>query len=424
MDEQPTLPAEEPYLENLPTPPEEPSLPVAPPPELANPLPNPMPGAPEPAPLPADPAPELPSPLEKVDYVRPSQMRPDPYQPRVSPLPDEIRGRFFADEIDPYQAAREWIAHVARHPDGHAKRLARLAAMGASLESNGQINPITGYWEGEIFRIETGEQRFWSTVIHSILAGAAEEPLLRVTLSNSLSRERQVVENRHFFSPSAVTQAREIATLILERLRRFPLGAPAPADDGYAYFRQVLEIPRLPNGIWDEVGPLMQLSRRRMAQILSILRLPGPLLDLADLYDLPDGTLRLILSRPEEQWGALLQHAIEERLAAKEVDEDFSGEDALSIEHADFELALGKPHPHLEPSILATRGIRRFHKAVARSWRMDARVLDRVADEIFTEGQAGDVAAMLEELAQLLRIRLEANPTPAESKSKEPDLWP
>jgi hypothetical protein len=52
-----------------------------------------------------------------------------------------------------------------------------------------------------------------------------------------------------------------------------------------------------------------------------------------------------------------------------------------------------------------------------------------VADEIYTEGQASDVAAMLEELAQLLRVRLEANPSSNKAAQtinhpKEPDPWP
>ncbi len=351
---------------------------------------------------------------ELVELLHPSQMLPDPFQPRVSPLPQQVRERFWSGEIDQYQAAREWLEIARSDPSGHGRRLAKLMQMGQSLEQNGQINPVTGHWEENIFRIETGEQRYWSAIINAVNKNAADEPLLRVVVTRQASRERQVIENRHFFAPSAVTMAREIASLLLEKLGIQPEGG-LPVD-GYEYFRQVLEINRLPNGVWEQIIPIMNLSRRRMAQIISVLRMPSELLDLADMYAVPDTTLRAIMDYPEEQWGSILFRAIESQYTAEEVQEQASlQEQSFLPERPAGPVQAGSkasPRQHVEPAILAFRGIRKFRKVIARSWSKDETVLGRVADEIYSESGESDARStlgMLEELARELRVRLNGN---------------
>ena len=82
--------------------------------------------------------------------------------------------------------------------------------------------------------------------------------------------------------------------------------APDPAvNDDYDYFRQA-RAQRMPAGLWERIMPVMQLTRPRMVQLLNILQLPTPLLELADRYRLPERVLREMLALPREQWERLL----------------------------------------------------------------------------------------------------------------------
>ncbi len=60
-------------------------------------------------------------------------------------LPPEIRARFYAGELDAYQAAREWLANAAKAAEGHGREIRDLLAMGETFERDGQVNPITAY---------------------------------------------------------------------------------------------------------------------------------------------------------------------------------------------------------------------------------------------------------------------------------------
>jgi len=235
---------------------------------------------------------------EVVQQLYPSQLRPDPYQPRPSPLPAHIRDLYIHGQINAYDAARMWLAHAENDPAGYGSRLKHYLNLGKSLEEDGQVNPITVIWnpDQDIFWIETGEQRFWSAVLQCVAAGQKEEPVLRAILKEQLSVERQVVENLLKFEPSSVTHAREVARLILKALGREPNEREYP--DPYDYFRQVTQITRLPNGIWDQILPKVPVGRRRVAQLIQILKLPSDLLDQADLYGLSDTTLRGIIGEP------------------------------------------------------------------------------------------------------------------------------
>ena len=87
-------------------------------------------------------------------------------------------------------------------------------AAGFNAEDGGQINPVTAVWTEQqgIAMIETGEQRFWATVLDFVHGGKIGDiPTLRVVIKPEFSRKRQILENRHVGPPTAVSQAREIA---------------------------------------------------------------------------------------------------------------------------------------------------------------------------------------------------------------------
>jgi hypothetical protein len=339
------------------------------------------------------------SPVERIERLKPSQMMPDRFQPRRL-LPGEIRRRFFSGEIDCYQAARAWLK-LAQADGAWHERVAELLDMGDSFEDHGQIKPITGVWHegpegGFTFQIETGERRFWAACLQAVKEGFEQEPLLRVEVVPQATRERQVLENRHAQSPSAVGQACEIAALILEAAGE----APDPeVEDAFEYFRLALE-RRVPRGSWPKMEPLMQLSTRRMQQLLSVLRLPSPLLELADRHRVPERVLREVLSLPEGRWEAALRAAVQEDMTSEQVAAmGAAGKGRQSRGRAE------DARPSSER--VAFLGMRRFVRALLNAEPEDQGwILDGVADELVVRGLAEDLMPMLEALAERVGARL------------------
>jgi hypothetical protein len=338
--------------------------------------------------------------VERIERLAPSQMLPDRFQPRRL-LPPSIRQDFFSGKIDCYRAAASWLDMT--HSDPAIKvEVERLVAMGESFDEHGQIKPITGAWkEGPngnyIFLIETGERRFWAACLKRVKNRAAEEPLLRVEVVDNPTRQRQVLENRHAEPPSAVEQACEISALILTEL-----GMPAEesVEDEYDYFRKVRS-QRMPTGLWEKITPVMQLTRPRMVQLLNILQLSSPLLDLADRYRLSERVLREILSAPSQQWERLIQVSIQSQLTSDEVS-------AVSTSPEPPPHSPGKPPPSpRDPGREASRSLLKFIRSIKRLDPVDqSQTLDLLADEIVFLGQAQETLTRLEELSRLIEARL------------------
>lgn len=339
--------------------------------------------------------------LERIERLKPSQMLPDRFQPRRL-LPAVLRGPFFDGQIDCYQAAERWLS-MARQDDAHMSEIERLLAMGASFEDHGQIKPITGAWIPAsggryVFMIETGERRFWAACLSTVTCKLDEEPLLRVEVVENPTRQRQVLENRHAEPPSAVSQACEVASLILAEMGLKPDTA---YSDEYEFFRMARS-QRMPAGLWDKIKPVMQLTRPRMVQLLNILQLPSAQLDLADRYRLPERVLREILSLPGEQWEHMLLLSIQSNLTSEEV---------VELSTAKEPTATSAPvtarGPKKSTGQVAAIGLRRFSNALHRLDEINqSQALDEIADDLMVSGEAGGVLALLEDLSQLLIARL------------------
>jgi hypothetical protein len=337
--------------------------------------------------------------VERIERLRPSQMLPDRFQPRRL-LPVEIRRKFFRSKIDCYQAASEWL-ELAEGDAGWQARIQELLDMGTSFEAQGQIKPITGTWipskdRGYVFKIETGERRFWAACLLAVKEESAKEPELRVEVISNPTRQRQVLENRHAQSPSAVGQACEVASLMLEEMGLEP---DPDLDDEYVYFKQALE-RRAPRGMWPKLEPLMQYSTRRMQQMLAILQLPTPLLEFADRHRIPERILREVLALPTEQWEKALRVASQEGTTA---------EDVASL--ANQPERKGKSDNALRsPERIAFTGLRRFTRAAMNVDEEERTyLLDEVADEIVVQGYGEEVMQLLEGLTERIGVRLKGS---------------
>lgn len=336
--------------------------------------------------------------VERIERLKPSQMMPDRFQPRRL-LPAQIRRRFFRGEIDCYQAAREWL-QLAERDAAWRDRLQELLDMGGSFEEQGQIKPITGTWLSDdqgrfIFQIETGERRFWAACLWAVKQGMSGEPQLRVEVVSQATRQRQVLENRHAQNPSAVGQACEVAALMLEGMGVTP---DADAEDEFDFFRKALS-KRAPRGMWSKLEPIMQHSTRRMQQLLAILQLPTPLLEMADRNRVPERVLREILALPERRWEEAMKAALSQSLTSEEV-ADMEAQSQHWARQDDGRRA---------PERIAFSGLRRFLRAVLnadpeeRAW-----MLDGVADEIVVQGMAEKILPLLKGLQKRIETRLRA----------------
>jgi hypothetical protein len=353
-----------------------------------------------PGPAPTEAVSQAPTPTGRsvIEELEPSRMSPDRFQPRPI-LPVGLHTRLFSSAADCYQVAREWLK-LAERDAGHRARVDELLQMADTLDEHGQIKAITGTWEQRadgsfLFRIETGERRFWSACLRRVQQGQAEEPRLRVEAVHAPSVERQIIENRHAQPPNAVAQAREIAALVVRQLGKEP---DASVADPYVFFRQAVEMPRRPQGLWPKIEGVMQMSSARMIQLLNVLRFPTELLEEADRYNLPERVLREILSQPEETWPALVRAAIRDGLTADD------------IAHQVVVLPPEKrkpPTPSADPARRAMRSLIGFRRVMADiDKRRRVRVLDDLADDAMVRGEAQDLLALFEELAVLLRARV------------------
>ncbi len=344
------------------------------------------------------------APVERIERLKASQVFPDRFQPRRL-LPAEIRADFYSGRINCYQAALEWLA-LSRTDPGMEQEVQKLLAMGSSFDEHGQIKSITGKWalgtNGEyVFIIETGERRYWAACLQYASSGAEEEPLLRVEVVEKPTRQRQVLENRHAEPPSAVEQACEVAALILAEMGVQPEDDLA---DDYDYFR-IARTQRMPAGLWDKIIPVMQLTRPRMVQLLNILQLPTNQLDLADRYRLSERVLREILAAPRDQWERMIRLSIQNQLTSDEI------ADITAPTRGGEEPPRRPVTPILpEPGRQAARSLRRFVQTVTELDRIGQdQALDEIANTMVVRGLGSQSLNLLEELARLIRARLDRN---------------
>jgi hypothetical protein len=150
--------------------------------------------------------------------------------------------------------------------------------------------------------------------------------------------------------------------------------------------------------MWSMIEPVMQYSTRRMQQLLAILQLPSPLLELADLHRTPERVLREVIQLPEKKWASAIQSAVQEELTSDEVADLRKGEPARKSHDA-----------RRAPERIAFTGIRRFTRAVLNA-NEDERVwvLDGVADEVVVQGFGEALLPFLHGMVERIEARLKA----------------
>jgi len=305
--------------------------------------------------LKADPAERLTDTSLRIEQIPAELIRPDPIQPRRV-LPEQIHSAFHSNRLTPTQALRELIqvAQVAARQNGHPftsvldllptedsgngeeteiaklspeEQLVRdLVNLAATIRNDGQVNPLTivdaAQGVTRLFRIETGERRYWATwLIRDFLPGYEGDGTIPciVIASGKASVFRQAKENTARSGLSAIAMARQAALLLLDVHGIVRPDGPVPND----FYRQALglDLRDVREYSSDVLGAMGGISKVRLWQYKALLQLSDEAMELADRYDLDEGRLRHVLKLPLTDQAEMVRQIIQFNLTGKQVKE-------------------------------------------------------------------------------------------------------
>ena len=285
----------------------------------------------------------------RVERILLELVRPDPLQPRRV-LPDQVYQAFHGDRMTPPQALRELIqsAQLAARQQGRPfsnvldllgnpddegseelpalspeEQLVRdLVNLAMTIRDDGQVNPLTVIDVSEgvtrLFRIETGERRYWATwLLRDFIPGYESDGMIPCIIipHESASAFRQAKENTARSGLSAIAMARQAALLLLYVHNYEMPNNAVPLD----FYRQALEL-RLPRGASEVVYSAMGgITKQRFNQYKDLLRLSDEAFELADRHNLDEYALRPILQLSPETHAEMVQHIIQFHLTGRQV---------------------------------------------------------------------------------------------------------
>jgi ParB-like chromosome segregation protein Spo0J len=285
----------------------------------------------------------------RVERILLDMVRPDPIQPRRV-LPEKVHHAFHENRLTPSQALREMvqIAQVAarqrgrpfsnllellpdpeREDEGDIKLtpeeelLRELVNLAVTIRDDGQVNPITviDVTEGvtRLYRIETGERRYWSAwLLRDFLPNYEGDGMIDciVVHPDRSSVFRQAKENTARKGLSAIAMARQAALLLLVA-NGHEIPAYAVNND---FYRQALEL-RIPRGTASEIYSAMGgIDKVYFSYIKKLLCLCDEAMELADRHNLDEGVLRVITNLSAEDQIEMIQQIIQFGLSGKQVE--------------------------------------------------------------------------------------------------------
>jgi hypothetical protein len=290
----------------------------------------------------------------RVERLLLEMVRPDPVQPRRV-LPESIHLRFHNNHVTPTQALRELVQIVqiaARQrgrpfnsviellPNADEEReeetavtlspeeqlLHDLVNLAVTIRDDGQVNPLTvvdvSQGVTRLFRIETGERRYWATwLLRDFIpnyTGDGTIPCIIIPEKQS-SVFRQAKENTARSGLTAIAMARQVALLLLA-VHGYELPAYAVSHD---FYRQALNLDlRSKREYTDAILSAMGgIDKRRLHQYKSLLHLSDEALELADRHQIEEYRLRPVVSVAAEYHAEIVRQIVDFNLSAKQVQE-------------------------------------------------------------------------------------------------------
>jgi len=270
-------------------------------------------------------------------------------------LPEQIHIAFHSQRLTPTQALKELIHSVqvaARQrgqpfqnvvellPNADDEReeeretklspeeqlLRDLVNLAVTIRDDGQVNPLTvvdvSQGVTRLFRIETGERRYWATwLLRDFMphyTGDGMIPCLIIPAEKA-SVFRQAKENTARSGLSAIAMARQAALLLLA-VHGYDMPETAVTND---FYRQALEIDlRGVREYTDAIlGAMGGIGKMHFSHYKSLLRLSDEAIELADRHNLEEGVLRYVINLPVETHAEMVQQIIQFDLTGRQVKE-------------------------------------------------------------------------------------------------------
>lgn len=277
-------------------------------------------------------------------------IRPDPVQPRRV-LPEQIHHKFHDSRLTPTQALRELVqlAQVSARQNGRPfsnvlellpdadsenedsgkqspeeETLRDLVNLAVTIRDDGQVNPLTvvDMTEGvtRLYRIETGERRYWATwILRDFIPGYEHDGMIDCIIvpSEKSSIFRQAKENTARKGLSAIAMARQAALLLLT-VHGYEIPLHAVDND---FYRQALELDLRGKREYTEaiLNAMGGIDKARFSRYKALLNLSDEALELADKYNLDERKLRYVLALDRPEHVELVQQIISLNLSGKQV---------------------------------------------------------------------------------------------------------
>ncbi len=295
----------------------------------------------------------------RVERILLEMVRPDPVQPRRV-LPESIHLNFHTNRVTPTQALRELVQIVqiaARQrgrpfnnvlellPKGDDERedepvvnlspeetlLRDLVNLAITIRDDGQVNPLTvvdvSQGVTRLFRIETGERRYWATwLLRDFIPNYTGDGMIPCIIipANRSSVFRQAKENTVRSGLTAVALARQAALLLLT-VHGYEIPAYAVGND---FYRQALNLDLRAKREYSEaiLSAMGGIKKGHFSTIKGLLRLSDEALELADRYDIEEKKLRYITTVSSEYHAEIVRQIVDFNLTSKQVKELCEGD--------------------------------------------------------------------------------------------------
>lgn len=325
-------------------------------------------------------------------------VRPDRYQARHV-LPLQLREAFFSGELDWLTVTRQWI-ELARQDKLVRNELDELMQLGRSLDQDGQIKPITGsFYKDEkgqqLFKILTGERRFWATAVRAAIANDQEEPHVLALVDDDPTVRKQILENITHKPLTAIGKARAIARIILEEAGMHP--EPGETED--AYFQKMFSVKTTAETA-QLIEETLGISQYQYYRFRKLLELPITLQYLSDHADIPEGILRQVMALPKDKQESAVQYYLnqEEPPSVREFGRLLE-EDALDQDQPQKR----KPRAPKPPVVKIAHSFTRSVQKLQEEAEDDPKFLDGAATEVVGSMDKKEVDALIKTLEDLIR---------------------
>ncbi|MEQ8671892.1 MAG: ParB N-terminal domain-containing protein [Aggregatilineales bacterium] len=302
----------------------------------------------------------------RVERFLLDMVRPDPVQPRRV-LPEQVHHKFHDNRLTPTQALRELVqlAQVSSRQNGRPfsnllelladvdnesdesvklspeeETLRDLVNLAVTIRDDGQVNPLTvvDITQGvtRLYRIETGERRYWATwILRDFIPSYDHDGMIDCIIipAEKSSVFRQAKENTARKGLSAIAMARQAALLLLT-VHGYEIPIHAVNND---FYRQALDLDLRGKREYTEaiLNAMGGIDKARFSRYKALLNLSDEAMELADKHNLDERKLRYVLGLDAQEHAELVQQIISLNLSGKQVKQIIESENVDVVDDDD-----------------------------------------------------------------------------------------